>query len=73
MKISVVTLYEGITNEDVQDFADRVFDTTWAKDAFSPESWAEMKSDFLKGEDVVAQSTSADEKKKVATRWRLMK
>lgn len=70
MKILVVTVYDGVTNEDLQVWADRVFAETVATQ-FTPEQLSEMKKDFLDGKDVLAQSKSPDKKQTAMTRWRL--
>ena len=71
MKILVVTLYEGITNADVEQWADRVFENTVASGTFTAEQLAEMKADFLKGNEVYAQTKSPCGKQVAATKWRL--
>jgi hypothetical protein len=72
MRILVVTVYEGITNHDVHDWAERVFAKTVAGQ-FSPKQMDEMKKDFLNGKDVMAQSKSPDGKQSQTTKWRLSK
>lgn len=72
MKILVVTMYDGVSDIDVSEWADQVFKGTLAVQ-FGPEQMAEMKKDFLSEVDVVAQSKSPDGKMIATTRWKLTK
>lgn len=72
MKILVVTMYDGVGDEELRSWTDQVFKGTLAVQ-FGPEQLEEMKKDFLSEVDVVAQSKSPNGKMTATTRWKLTK
>jgi len=72
MKITVITVYDNIPMAQVKKWADHTFNMSWANKLFPPEQLKDMKADFMKGEDVVAQSKDpADSGMTVTTKWKL--
>jgi hypothetical protein len=73
MKIVVCTIYENIQDAELFSWADRVFDKSWVKQLNKRAFVEELKSEFLNGEKVMAQTFEPDGAAVVTTTWELLK
>lgn len=73
MKIVVCTIYENIQEAELFRWADRVFDKSWVKQLNKRSFVEELKSEFLNGEKVMAQTFEPDGPGVVTTTWELLK